>query len=85
MRNADLISELPTYECLDSLIEETIRPNLIKMRQIAEDKVDSIKSSVEDKLSNQTESLTKQIHTDICRMMNELKVRDLTSGKLKLK
>ena len=85
VRNTDLISELPTQEGLDNLIRQTLRPSLTEMRNMAADKMDSMKYSVEDKLSKQAESMTKQLHTDICRMMNELKARDLTPWKLKLK
>lgn len=61
----------------------TAERNLAAM--VATDKMDSIEYSTKDKLSRQTDSLKEQLHTKICRMMNELKAKDLTPWKLKLK
>ena len=85
VRNTDLISELPTHQDLEDLIVQTLRPCLTEMRKAATDKMDSIEYSTKDKLSRQTDSLKEQLHTEICRMMNELKAKDLTPWKLKLK
>ena len=84
VRNTDLISELPTHQDLNNLIVQTLRPCLTEMRKAATDKMDSIEYSTKDKLSRQTDSLKEQLHTEICRMMNELKAKDLTPWKLKL-
>ena len=85
VRNTDLISELPTHQDLNDLIIQTLRPCLTETRRAAADKMDSIEYSTKDKLSRQTDSLKEQLHTEICRMMNELKAKDLTPWKLKMK
>lgn len=85
VRNTDLIFELPTHQNLKDLIVQTLRPCLTEMRKAATDNMDSIEHSTKDKLSRQTDSLKEQLHTEICRIMNELKAKDLTLWKLKLK
>ena len=85
VRNTDLISELPTHQDLNDLTVQTLRPYLAEMRKITAGKLDSIEYSTKDKLSRQTESLKEQLHKEINRMMNELKAKDLTPRKLKLK
>lgn len=84
-KNTDLISELPTHQDLNNLTVQTLRPYLAEMRKIAADKLDSIEYSTKDKLSRQTDSLKEQLHKEINLMMNELKAKDLTPWKLKLK
>ena len=84
-RNTDLISELPTHQDLNDLTVQTLRPYLAEIRKITADKLDSIEYSTKDKLSRQTDSLKEQLHKEINRMMNELKAKDLTPWKLKLK
>ena len=85
VRSTDLISELPTHQDLNDLTVQTLKPYLAEMRKIAADKLDSIEYSTKDKLSRQTDSLKEQLHKEISRMMNELKAKDLTPWKLKLK
>ena len=85
VKNTDLISELPTHQDLNNLTVQTLRPYLAEMRKIAADKLDSIEYSTKDKLSRQTDSLKEQLHKEINLMMNELKAKDLTPWKLKLK
>ena len=85
VKSTDLISELPTHQDLNNLTMQTIRPYLAEMRKITADKLNSIEYSTKDKLSRQTDSLKEQLHKEINRMMNELKAKDLTPWKLKLK
>ena len=81
----DSISYLPTQEGLNELVIRTLRPSLWDMQQVAKEKMDSTKYSVEDRLSKQTESLTKVVDMKINRMISELKARDLTPWKIRLK
>ena len=81
----DSISYLPTQEGVNELVVRTLRPSLREMQQAAKEKMDSTKYSVEDRLSKQTESLTKLIDMKINRMMGELEARDLTPWKIRLK
>lgn len=45
----------------------------------------SIRYSVEVESSNQTNRLREMMHTELKDMMNELKAKDLTTWKVKLK
>ena len=85
VKSTDLISELPTHQDLNDLTVQILRPYLAEMRKITADKLDSIEYSTKDKLSRQTDSLKEQLHKEINRMMNEMKAKDLTPWKLKLK
>lgn len=85
VKNTDLISELPTHRDLNNLTVQTLIPYLTEMRKITADKMDSIEYSTKDKLSKQTDSLKEQLHKEINRMLDEMKAKDLTPWKLKLK
>ena len=85
VRNTDLISELPTAQDLNDLIVKTLRPNSTEIRKIASDGMDSMKRSVEEGLSKQTERITDTIGKEMRRMTTELKARDLSPWKIKLK
>lgn len=85
VKSTDLISELPTYQDLNDITAQTIRPYLSEIRNITADRMNLIEYSTKDRLSKQTEELKKQLHSEICQMRNELKAKDLTPWKLKLK
>jgi hypothetical protein len=81
----DLISELPTHQYLNDLIVRTLRPNASEIREIVDRRTDSMKYSVEEKLSKQTEVLERALDRKLSQMMTEMKAKDLTPWKLKLK
>lgn len=85
VRNTDLISELPTQEALDEVMRMTVKDNLFQARRIMDENMKSIRYSVEVESSNQTNRLREMMHTELKDMMNELKAKDLTPWKLKLK
>ena len=85
VQSTDLISELPTHQDLNDLIIRTLRPNASEIREIVDRRTDSLKYSVEEKLSKQTESLTHILDRKLSQMMTEMKAKDLTPWKLKLK
>lgn len=59
VQSTDLISKLPTHQDLNDLIIRTLRPNASEIWEIVDRRTDSMKYSVEEKLSKQTESLTQ--------------------------
>ena len=85
VENTDLISELPTHQDLNDLTVRVLRPYTEKMEETASSKMNSIQYSVEDKLLKQTDILKKSIQSELRNMMTELKAKDLTPWKLKLK
>ena len=85
VQSTDLISELPTHQDLNNLIVRTLRPNASEIREIVDRRTDSMKYSVEEKLSKQTEVLEKALDKKLSQIMTEMKAKDLTPWKLKLK
>lgn len=85
VENTDLISELPTHQDLNDLAVRVLRPYAVEMKETASSKMNSIQYSVEDKLLKQTAILEKSIQSELRNMMTELKAKDLTPWKLKLK
>ena len=85
VQSTDLISELPTHQDLNDLIVQTLRPNASEIREIVDRRTDSMKYSVEEKLSKQTKFLKQILDKKLSQMMTEMKAKDLTPWKLKLK
>ena len=85
VENTDLISELPTQETLDEMMRMTVKDNLFQARRIMDENMKSIRYSVEVESSNQTNRLREMMHTELKDMMNELKAKDLTPWKVKVK
>ena len=85
VQSTDLISELPTHQDLSDLIIRTLRPNASEIQEIVDRRTDSMKYSVQEKLSKQTEVLEKTLDKKLSQMMTEMKAKDLTPWKLKLK
>lgn len=79
--NTDLISELPTQEGLKEILTNEVRYRMFRIEDIVKNGQKMMISSVESKLSKQTEALKEQLHKEINRMMWELKA----NWKLKLK
>lgn len=85
VQNTDLISELPTYQDVNDLTMQEIRPYLADMRTMTAYKLNSIESSAKQALSKQTTVLSDQLQKELNRMVSQLKVRDLAPWKLRLK
>ena len=85
VRNTDLISKLPTQEGLKNIMNKTVEDNLFQARRIVSEGMNSIRYSVEVQSSNQTDRLREMIHTELKNMKDELKARDLTPWRLRLK
>ena len=85
VRNTDLISELPTQKDLEKILTDEVRYRMFRIEDIVKNGQEVIESSIEDKLSKQTEFLMKAIDRKISEMTSELKAKDLTPWKLKLK
>ena len=69
VQSTDLISKLPTHQDLNDLIIRTLRPNASEIREIVDRRTDSMKYSVEEKLSKQTEVLEKTLDKKLSQMM----------------
>lgn len=85
VRNTDLISELPTQKDLEKILTDEVRYRMFRIEDIVKNGQEVIESSIEDKLSKQTEFLMKAIDRKISEVTSELKAKDLTPWKLKLK
>lgn len=85
VQNTDLISELPTYQDVSDLTMQEIRPYLADMRTMTASRLNSIESSTKEVLSKQTTILSEQLQKELNRMTSQLKARDLTPWKLRLK
>ena len=85
MRNTDLISELLTQESLDEMMMYMVKDNLFQARRIIDENMKSIRYSAELESSNQTQRLKEMMHKELKDMMDELKAKDLTQWKFKLK
>lgn len=85
MRNTDLISELPTQEGLEEILTNEVRYRMFRIEDIVKNGQKVMTSSVEDKLSKQTESLMKAVDRKISEMVSDLKSKNKTPLKLKLK
>ena len=85
VRNTDLISELPTQEGLEEILTNEVRYRMFRIEDIVKNGQKVMTSSVEDKLSKQTESLMKAVDRKISEMVSDLKSKNKTPLKLKLK
>ena len=81
----DLLSELPTQDSLDEMMRMTVRDNLYQTRQIVSDGQNRVAGLTRDTLNNQTETLRGLIHSELKTITQELKARDLTPWKIRLK
>lgn len=84
-RSMDLLSELPTQDSLDEMMRMTVRDNLYQTRQIVLDGQNRGAGLTRETLNNQTETLRGLIHSELKTMTQELKARDLTPWKIRLK
>lgn len=66
-------------------IEQMQKDNLFQARRIMDENMKSIRYSAEVESSNQTNRLREMMYTELEKMKDELKARDLTPWKLRLK
>lgn len=82
--NTDLISGLPTAADIAEL-KTTLESQMYRLRNNAESEIRSIKSSTEQELSKQTESINKTLTAKLEELKTELKARDTSPWKMRLK
>lgn len=85
VRDTDLISRLPNQQDMDELMTETVERHLRLSLKAAEDaKADTVRM-MDFKMIGLQNSLTSMMRTEISDMRNTMKMRDLTTWKLRLK
>lgn len=82
--NTDLISGLPTAKDLAEL-KETLDTQMYKLRNNVDSDTRSMKSSTEQKISEQTQSINKTLIAKLEELKTELKARDMSPWRMRLK
>ena len=82
--NTDLIFELPTAENIAAL-KEMLESQMYSLRNKVERETRSTKSSTEQEISKQTESISKTLTAKLEELKTELKARDMSPWKIRLK
>lgn len=82
--NTDLISGLPTAEDIAEL-KETLDTQMYKLRNNVDSDTRSMKSSTEQKISEQTQSINKTLTAKLEELKTELKARDMSPWRIRLK
>lgn len=85
VKSTALISALPTQEKLDNMMRHTVENNMRQTREIVSDGRKQITATLENKTVAQTTALKRLISTELRQMMTELKARDTTPWKMRLK
>ncbi len=82
--NTDLISELPTAEDIAEL-KGMLESQMYRLRNDMKSETRSTKSSTEQGISKQTESINKTLTAKLEELKTELKARDTSPWKMRLK
>ena len=82
--NTDLISGLPTAKDLAKL-KDTLDTQMYRLRNNVESETRSMKSSTEQRISAQTENISKTLTAKLEELKTELKARDMSPWRMRLK
>ena len=82
--NTDLISELPTAEDIAKL-KGMLESQMYSLRNKVESETRSTKSSTEQEITKQTESFNKTLTAKLEELKTELKARDTSPWRMRLK
>ncbi|MCH5297904.1 MAG: relaxase/mobilization nuclease domain-containing protein [Ruminococcus sp.] len=78
VRNTDLIAKLPTQEGLENLITNEVRYWMSNTQDSVQNGMNSVKSSMEKQLKNQTDSMQKIFGTELQKLKVELQAATRT-------
>jgi len=85
VKSMGLISDLPTQDTLDDMMQQTVESNLRQTRAIVSEGENRHRISTENKIEAQTTDLKRMISAELRDMTKELKARDLSPWKIRLK
>ncbi len=85
VRNTDSVSKLPTQETVTNMIYRSIRPQLEKMNKDIVCGRQSIEAKLGKALKEQTRSLEQRLQMERTNLEEQIRARDLSPMKLRLK
>ena len=85
VRNTDSVSKLPTQETVTNMIYRSIRPQLERMNKDIVCGRQSIEAKLEKALKEQTRSLEQRLQMERTNLEEQIRARDLSPMKLRLK